>query len=568
MSTGRLVLMPQAPTLRLILRRSKEEGQENSIDVQRAVNMRFADTLLEKFGAAWAAVEEYIDDGISGGDFEGRKELHRLLAEVRPGDIVICLDSSRFGRDMLVGPLTIRDLVNEKRARFFYAANGKEITSKNALETFMTVVEQFGDQQEKERNQQRTRATLREKVKKKLVAGGRRYGLKNIQHPVFDSAGRMIQANTEAVVDEEQARIIRRMAGELLEGAGYTRIAKGLNRDGIPSPSAGKRGTGSWSPSAVREILRRELYRGVYVHGQTDRVRKGGKRISRPADPEQVLRVEVPEWRILDEETWQAVQAEIARRASRAPASPGPASKYPLSGLAKCGTCGGSICLGHKRLGETTVRSYTCSYHWKRGAAVCPVRVSQPRAEVETALANHIQREVLPTLLDMLLEEIHAEADRQLASEPPAADTIEADLRRLRAEQKRYAATVLEAPDVPELLAEMRKRSEHIRRLEADLAIAKRAPAIRADTLTQVEEAARAKIATLSEALAAGDREAFRMVFPEGLVFLPAEVGRRRVWRIRGTAKVGPTCVATPAGFEPVHRSSRFAKLPIQRTHR
>lgn len=49
--------------------------------------------------------------------------------------------------------------------------------------------------------------------------------------------------------------------------------------------------------------------------------------------------------------------------------------------------------------------------------------------------------------------------------------------------------------------------------------------------------------------MTAGDRDAFRTVFPDGLVFLPAEVGRRRVWRIRGTAKVGPTWVATPAGL-------------------
>lgn len=57
---------------------------------------------------------------------------------------------------------------------------------------------------------------------------------------------------------------------------------------------------------------------------------------------------------------------------------------------------------------------------------------------------------------------------------------------------------MLDAPDVPELLAEMRKSSEQICRLEADLATAKRAPAIRADTLVQIEAAARAKIATLA----------------------------------------------------------------------
>jgi hypothetical protein len=98
-----------------------------------------------------------------------------------------------------------------------------------------------------------------------------------------------------------------------------------------PSPSAGRRGTGSWSPIAIREILLRERYRGVYVHGVKDTIERGGKRIAVAADPKDSLPVELPEWRIVDEVTWCAVQSELETRAHAYPDRGGPKPKYPLT---------------------------------------------------------------------------------------------------------------------------------------------------------------------------------------------------------------------------------------------
>ena len=56
---------------------------------------------------------------------------------------------------------------------------------------------------------------------------------------------------TVAVINEKQAEIVRRIFREFLEGRGLKKIAIGLNNEGIPSPMAGTRGTGSWSPGCV-----------------------------------------------------------------------------------------------------------------------------------------------------------------------------------------------------------------------------------------------------------------------------------------------------------------------------
>ena len=33
----------------------------------------------------------------------------------------------------------------------------------------------------------------------------------------------------------------------------------------------------------------------------------------------------------------------------------------------------------HKVTGGARVQAYTCSYHWKRGSEVCPVKLREPR---------------------------------------------------------------------------------------------------------------------------------------------------------------------------------------------
>src|SRR5882762_1300342 len=70
----------------------------------------------------------------------------------------------------------------------------------------------------------------------------------------------------------------------------------------------------SWAPSTVREILYRDLYRGVVVW---NRIRKrdvwGLKRyLSRPE--EQWMRRDAPELRIIDDALWTAVRVPARGR--------------------------------------------------------------------------------------------------------------------------------------------------------------------------------------------------------------------------------------------------------------
>jgi len=108
-------------TLRVYLRRSKaDEGhQQFSLDVQREGCRRFVVEELPRreIVASWEGLVEYVDDDRAGDDFLGRTELRSMRNEVQPGDVVLCRDQSRLGRDALEVTLAIRELVRDSGAR-------------------------------------------------------------------------------------------------------------------------------------------------------------------------------------------------------------------------------------------------------------------------------------------------------------------------------------------------------------------------------------------------------------------------------------------------------------------
>ncbi len=341
-----------------------------------------------------------------------------------------------------------------------------------------------------------------------------------------------------------------------LEGWGLKRTTEDLNRRGIPSPGRGRRGTRSWDPSTVRDILRRERYIGFYVHGRKDRIKRGGKRSAQVADPAHVMRVPVAEWRIIDDATWEAVQAELPNRGART-YQVGRGAKHALAGIGKCDHCGGGISTRNTKTSRGRVTAYACGWHHKRGEAVCPVTICQPVDEVEGALVRYMCATVLTEeVVDRIVADVTAEIERAVAA-PSESTALETELVQLRVEQKKYAAALAAAPDVSELVAELQRRSTRIKQIEADLAVAGRLPQVRREFLAQAQTSARQKLASLRQALAtdrAGTREAIQALFPPGsLSFRPTVADGRKVWAIHGTAhlEAGVPLRVTPPGIEP-----------------
>ncbi|MFO0651756.1 MAG: recombinase family protein [Polyangiales bacterium] len=117
----------------------------------------------------------------------------------------------------------------------------------------------------------RVRGSHEHRARAGFVTGGTVYGYRNVRRP---------DGFVEHAIEEGQAEVVREVFARRAEGVSIRAITLDLNRRRVPSPSGGRRGTGSWSPGALHEILHRERYLGVLEWGRT---RKGYGTVARCA---------------------------------------------------------------------------------------------------------------------------------------------------------------------------------------------------------------------------------------------------------------------------------------------
>ena len=164
----------------------------------------------------------------------------------------------------------------------------------------------------------------------------------------------------------EQADVVRRVFAWRAEGRSTSWIVRELNASGIPGPAGGVWHVSSLSGNRQRRngILQNELYAGRIVFNRQRFVRDPvtRKRVSR-ANPTFEWKVqEVPELAIVDPATWAAVVALETAPETVAGVKRNYAKRL-LSGLIRCGVCGGSfIVAGAERWGCGTAKSSgTCA---------------------------------------------------------------------------------------------------------------------------------------------------------------------------------------------------------------
>lgn len=531
--------------IRTYRRRSKnDEGkQQFSLDVQT----KGCDDFIARIGFGEQPRVDYVDDGRSGDDFLGRTGLRQLLADTQPGDVIVCRDQSRLGRDAIEVTLVIRDLVRDRGCRLFYYTTGQEVQFANAIDQATTFIAGTGHQMELEAIRSRVREALRARVREGRIAGGACFGYSLERRN--DQSGRKY---TMAVINEVEAEIVRRIFEMYLDDMGLKAIAHRLNAEGVRAPTAGRRGTGSWAPSAIRAMLLNPRYRGIYTHGRVKKVRQHGTTLRVKAQPNETISIEIPEWRIIDDDTWVAVQERFSSRGPRAAVGHPPA-RYSLTGIAKCAHCGGAVLATMARApggGAARVKTYACTWHHQRGNTVCPVTVYQPIEDVEATLVDYVSRHVLTErVVDEVLTEIREQIAAQMPKRDAGVSALESELSEVRQEQKRLARAVALADDVPELVTELRQRSTRIQHLEAQIVAVKKTPDELKKLVKQIEATARTKLADMRAALEdeSDRREVFLALFPDGLKFAADRTpdGKRQVWRIRGDIDLGSLIDAT-----------------------
>ena len=194
----------------------------------------------------------------------------------------------------------------------------------------------------------------RARVEEGRHPGNCSYGYRVVRG-VVDKRNRNVNGVREIV--PEQAEVVRRIFKEFASGKSIKAIVMGLARDGIPSPGGGRWRSASIKGRASRNegILRNELYRGVLVYNRLrrviDPVTKNRRSKLNPGF--EWTRAPVPQLRIVDDALWERVRKRLMRPAAPRPAvrkrrsskrpvrAAKPHNIQPLTGLVRCGICGG-----------------------------------------------------------------------------------------------------------------------------------------------------------------------------------------------------------------------------------
>jgi hypothetical protein len=240
-----------------------------------------------------------------------------------------------------------------------------------------------------------------------LSTGGRCFGYDNV---TGDGCVRQ-------QINPGEAAIVQRIFAMAADGGSLKVIARKLNDERVPSPRprAGKQ-YATWCPTAIRAMLRRELYAGRVVWNRSRFIKAPGnnKRLRRERPESEWRTADRPELRIIDDALWNRVQRRIERVANQYKGKrPGlynraASSPYLLTGFLKCSSCGASLAIVTGR-GKGGHGKYGCPQNFNRGA--CSNRLKEHADIVENRLLMGLQCSVLrPEVVEYAI----AEFERQL----------------------------------------------------------------------------------------------------------------------------------------------------------
>lgn len=461
---------------------STDLQNERSIDDQIALCRAYAAR------QGYVVVATFDDRGVSGASMHRRPGIKRLLAAAADGhfDVVLAEMMSRIGRD-LEDRASIR-----KRLTF---AGIQIVTPSDGLVSPLTdSIRAVIDSQQLEDTKGMIRRGMAGVIREGRHAGGRAYGYR----PVKGEPGKL------AIVEQE-AEILRRIFAEYVAGRTPREIARDLNHDGIPPP----RGD-CWNASTLNGnfkrghgILANELYVGVIVW---NRVRMmlhpdTGRRISRSNPPTEWQRTPAPELRIIDDATWSAAQARKAKLTRKHP-SHARRAKHLLSGLLKCGCCGGGMSVKDREHGRIRI---VCTR--SRESGICDNRAPVYLDSVERTALDGLRDELRqPRRMARYVKTYNAERRRLASDSVGAREKIEAQQVRVQRELDRAVTALVkgyvEEREAAGLIASARAERD---RLAAELEQTKPAPVIALHPVAM--ETYHAAVDTLERTIADGAPE-------------------------------------------------------------
>lgn len=269
----------------------------------------------------WEFVSLYSDEGISATSTKHREGFNQMIADALAGkiDLIITKSVSRFARNTVDSLSTIRKLKENGTECYFEKENIWTFDSKGEL--LITIMSSLAQEESRSISENCTWG-----MRKRFADG-------KVSVPFGRFLGYDRGENGNLVINEEQAKIVRKIYGLFLQGKSPYVIAKQLTAEGIPTPGGKK----VWGKAVVQSILTNEKYKGdallqkVYT---TDFLTK--KKKPNEGEVPQYY-VEGNHEAIIEPSVFDSVQVMMQ---SRVPGKNRASSVSIFSSRIKCGNCG------------------------------------------------------------------------------------------------------------------------------------------------------------------------------------------------------------------------------------
>jgi site-specific DNA recombinase len=364
-------------------------------------------------------VQVYTDAAISGSSIKTRPGLQALIADAGLGkfDTVVAEALDRLSRDQ-------EDIAGIYK-RLQYADIQLTTLSEGDVSELHIGLKGTMNALFLKDLAQKTRRGLRGRVEQGLSGGGNSFGYGVVRRLLADGT----VATGERVVEPAEADIVQRIFAEYIAGCSARKIAAGLNQDHLRSPRGGQWNASTIHGSRQRRngILNNEMYVGRLVWNRQRFVKNPdtGKRQSRLNPVEEWVITEVPDLRIIDQDIWEQAQVLKSRYASHA-GNKRQTKKRLLTGLVRCGCCGGNMTIARKD-------RYYCAARREKGT--CKAAFGIAAAEVENRVLDGL-RDILVGN-EVLVEEFTTELKAELARLKNRTTSDEGALRKDLAEVER-----------------------------------------------------------------------------------------------------------------------------------
>lgn len=324
-----------------------QEEQLSSYENQ----MRYYTELITR-NPDYEMVDIYADEGISGTNTKKRDDFNRMIADCRAGkiDLIITKSISRFARNTLDCLNYVRELKDLGIGIIFEKENINTLDAKG--EVLLTILSSLAQDESRSISENSTWG-----IRRRFEQGQHKMSTKRFLGYDSDEEGNLI-------VNRPPAKIVIRLYEEYLSGKTVDYIARIFKAERIKNWDRKY----NWQPSTLDSMLRNEKYMGDTILQKSYTADFLSKRRVMNDGVLPKYHIKRDHEAIIDVDTWEAVQAEIERRAQYCKdhftnAYSQKTETNPFYAKIICGNCGST----YSRVKYTT-RASTVITKWRCGS--------------------------------------------------------------------------------------------------------------------------------------------------------------------------------------------------------